>query len=383
VALRLAEVDVSEVLKGPLSDFLAVKQWGIAMGHRWGHCITDISCLAYKSKVIFGNSMGGGPCVNCKQYPAAHVHLGRYPTRCSVPGCPCSEFHPENDPTNTNLDGDYHQAHNNLLCGVCGHSSRLHCAPFHQWEVQWHDIDVLEKVGEGRHGRVHRCTLAGHDDVYAVKILRDERWSARALSNFLREMSMLSTMRHPHILGLVAGCTDSRGAQHGGGSVAIITEFAANGDLRDVLLLQPPQISRDVWLQMAVDIARGLGYLHSHKPPIIHRALKAQNCMVDAAWRVRVADFGLSGHIGKDSTADTHELDMTPTTATMAAYMSPELLKLSAAKTRTKHMDISTTVHVRGVGGTLEEEGALAKLFGQCGTVAQVTVRHRIDTATG
>jgi|EP01049_Picozoa_sp_SAG25_P008328 hypothetical protein len=43
----------------------------------------------------------------------------------------------------------------------------------------------------------------------------------------------------------------------------------------------------------------------------------------------------------------------------------------------------SNMLHVRGVGGALEDEDALAALFRQCGTVVQATVRHRIDATSG
>ncbi|XP_026457416.1 probable serine/threonine-protein kinase drkA [Papaver somniferum] len=45
---------------------------------------------------------------------------------------------------------------------------------------------------------------------------------------------------------------------------------------------------------MAVDIARGLNYLHRCNPPIIHRDLKSSNLLVDKNWNVKVGDFGLS-----------------------------------------------------------------------------------------
>ena len=56
--LSIKSLSVEAILKGPLSSYLAVKQWGIAMGHRWGHCITDSSCLAYQSAVTFTKSLG-------------------------------------------------------------------------------------------------------------------------------------------------------------------------------------------------------------------------------------------------------------------------------------------------------------------------------------
>jgi hypothetical protein len=41
------------------------------------------------------------------------------------------------------------------------------------------------------------------------------------------------------------------------------------------------------------------------------------------------------------------------------------------------------TLHVRGVGGSWEDEEVLAAQFGRCGTVLQATVRHRIDRTSG
>ena len=43
----------------------------------------------------------------------------------------------------------------------------------------------------------------------------------------------------------------------GTASLAIVTELAANGDLRDVIRKQPPQVSESMWVQMAHDIAKG------------------------------------------------------------------------------------------------------------------------------
>lgn len=45
---------------------------------------------------------------------------------------------------------------------------------------------------------------------------------------------------------------------------------------------------------MALDVARGMNYLHCRKPPIIHRDLKSSNLLVDKNWTVKVGDFGLS-----------------------------------------------------------------------------------------
>lgn len=45
---------------------------------------------------------------------------------------------------------------------------------------------------------------------------------------------------------------------------------------------------------MALDVARGMNYLHHRNPPIVHRDLKSSNLLVDKNWNVKVGDFGLS-----------------------------------------------------------------------------------------
>lgn len=45
---------------------------------------------------------------------------------------------------------------------------------------------------------------------------------------------------------------------------------------------------------MAIDIARGMNYLHNSIPTVVHRDLKSSNLLVDKNWTVKVADFGLS-----------------------------------------------------------------------------------------
>ncbi len=39
---------------------------------------------------------------------------------------------------------------------------------------------------------------------------------------------------------------------------------------------------------MVLDAAKGMMYLHSSEPPVIHRDLKSPNLLVDKHWRIKV-----------------------------------------------------------------------------------------------
>eukprot|EP01127_Copromyxa_protea_P010757 TRINITY_DN2652_c0_g1_i3.p1 TRINITY_DN2652_c0_g1~~TRINITY_DN2652_c0_g1_i3.p1 ORF type:complete len:400 (+),score=74.60 TRINITY_DN2652_c0_g1_i3:214-1413(+) len=52
-------------------------------------------------------------------------------------------------------------------------------------------------------------------------------------------------------------------------------------------------------LKLAIDCARGLSWLHSLQPMIIHRDVKPENFLYDHNYRVVIADFGLSEKLKK------------------------------------------------------------------------------------
>eukprot|EP01094_Clydonella_sp_ATCC50884_P020471 TRINITY_DN4259_c0_g1_i2.p1 TRINITY_DN4259_c0_g1~~TRINITY_DN4259_c0_g1_i2.p1 ORF type:complete len:237 (-),score=40.70 TRINITY_DN4259_c0_g1_i2:40-750(-) len=121
--------------------------------------------------------------------------------------------------------------------------------------------------------------------------------SPAALQEFMREAALLSKFRHPNVVQFF-------GASSSGDNLFLITEFASRGSLFDVIHdpKQKGSLSLGLRLRMALDAAKGVGYLHSLTPVVIHRDLKSPNLLVMEDWTVKVSDFGTSKWIEKTAT---------------------------------------------------------------------------------
>jgi serine/threonine protein kinase len=64
-----------------------------------------------------------------------------------------------------------------------------------------------------------------------------------------------------------------------GRDMCIVTEFIERGSLREVLKDTSIKLSLETILQMALNAAKGMNYLHTYNPPIIHRDLKSHNLL--------------------------------------------------------------------------------------------------------
>ncbi|XP_010529228.1 PREDICTED: serine/threonine-protein kinase STY8 [Tarenaya hassleriana] len=122
----------------------------------------------------------------------------------------------------------------------------------------------------------------------AVKKLEDEVLSdEEKVRKFHDELALLQRLRHPNIVQFLGAVTQSS-------PMMIVTEYLPRGDLRE-LLKRKGQLKPATAIRYALDIARGMSYLHEIKQdPIIHRDLEPSNILRDDSGHLKVADFGVS-----------------------------------------------------------------------------------------
>ncbi|KAJ3671007.1 hypothetical protein LUZ60_008433 [Juncus effusus] len=104
---------------------------------------------------------------------------------------------------------------------------------------------------------------------------------------FRDELALLQLLRHPNVVQFLGAVTQSS-------PMMIVTEYLPKGDLR-AFLDRKGALKPSLAVKFALDIARGLNYLHEHKPEaIIHRDLEPPNILRDDSGHLKVADFGVS-----------------------------------------------------------------------------------------
>ncbi|XP_022880757.1 lysM domain receptor-like kinase 4 [Olea europaea var. sylvestris] len=151
--------------------------------------------------------------------------------------------------------------------------------------------------------------------VFAGEVLAVKRKSGNARI----EVNMLYKINHFNIVKLHGVC------EHDGYSY-LVFEYMKNGSLREWLTTKG---SKDVksWnqrIQIALDVANGLLYLHSFtKPAYAHSNIKSSHILLDCNMRAKLANFSLARTSGTDE--DTEE--MTTQIMGTKGYMAPEYLE--------------------------------------------------------
>ena len=165
------------------------------------------------------------------------------------------------------------------------------------WIIQREEIVLSETLlGKGSFGSVREGTFRGCK--IAVKEMYELILSDQMRTLFEREMSIASRCRHPNLLQFIGATNDDD-------SPLFVTELL-DSSLRYVLSQRA--LKNEETVILALDIAKGLNYLHLNKPsPIIHRDVSSANVLLwrrDESWRAKLSDYGSANFMGMFMTAN-------------------------------------------------------------------------------
>ncbi|KAL6843180.1 hypothetical protein ACP4OV_026893 [Aristida adscensionis] len=184
---------------------------------------------------------------------------------------------------------------------------------YEDWAIDLGKLHVGMPFAQGAFGRLYKGTYNGVD--VAIKLLERPQTKpekARMLERqFVQEVMMLATLRHPNIVKFVGACRKP-------GVWCIVTEFAKGGSLRNFLRSRDDRpVPLKLAVKQALDVARGMAYVHDLG--FIHRDLKSDNLLISGDKSIQIADFGVARIEEKTE-------GMTPETGTYR-WMAPEMIQ--------------------------------------------------------
>lgn len=182
------------------------------------------------------------------------------------------------------------------------------------------DYQLLELLGKGGMGQVHRAVHQRLKRTVAIKLLSSARLKDQsAIARFEREMSVLGRLDHPHIVR-------AQDAGEHDGQHYLVMEYVDGLDLGVIVhrdgKLPIPEVC-DVIRQAAI------GLQYAHERGCVHRDIKPSNLMLaktDGGAIVKILDLGLARALEENVDHGQQVTELTTANQIMGTldYMAPE-----------------------------------------------------------
>lgn len=165
-------------------------------------------------------------------------------------------------------------------------------------------------LGEGGFGKVYKGRLLDNQRPLAVKRYKN----GTKKEEFAKELIVHSQINHKNVVRLLGCCTEEN-------SLAIVMEFICNGNLENILHCcnanSHAPFALDRRLDIAIESAEALSYMHSMYSPVLHGDIKPANILLDENLRPKISDFGIARLLSAD------EAQRTRTVIGCIGYMDP------------------------------------------------------------
>ncbi|MDX2036966.1 MAG: protein kinase [Isosphaeraceae bacterium] len=168
------------------------------------------------------------------------------------------------------------------LCDLCSGEVENSPQPVPQYTV-------LRELGKGGMGVVYQARDNTSGRMVALKLIVPENAASRtAIDRFLREMSVISQLKHPNIVEwLEQGMTR--------GQFWFAMEFVSGTNLEAIANAEPGRYPINQACRMACQVLKGLE--HAHNLGFVHRDIKPENILIAQTQQgliAKISDFGLA-----------------------------------------------------------------------------------------
>merc|ERR1719204_2826608 len=158
---------------------------------------------------------------------------------------------------------------------------------------------VNKEIGRGSFKAVYRGMDANNGVSVAWCELLPQNVTRNDRLRFKEEANMLKNLQHPNIVRFYdyweAPREPKTSTSHAKRSIVIITELMTSGTLKKYIGRFKSRLNTRVVKSWCRQILRGLLFLHTRVPPIIHRDLKCDNIFITGATSsVKIGDLGLA-----------------------------------------------------------------------------------------
>lgn len=184
----------------------------------------------------------------------------------------------------------------------------------------------------------------------ALKVAYGDEVESREhrIARFRKEAEIGASLQHPHIVRVMDfGVADEEEGEKSEGEPFIVLDYIQGEPLRTWLeRTYPPGTHPDIArvLDISIQVADALHYIHSRTPAIVHRDIRADNILINENGHVFLTDWGTSRRVGTVMTLEGPQ--------GTKVYMAPEVLDVELAiskKDGKKRIDARADIYSFGI----------------------------------
>jgi eukaryotic-like serine/threonine-protein kinase len=201
---------------------------------------------------------------------------------------------------------------------------------------------IIEILGQGGMGSVYRAI---DENIGVAVALKENLFTTEEyMRQFRLEAVILANLRHPNLPRVSDHFELKDMGQY------LVMDFIEGEDLRN-RMDRLGMINEEDAVQIGAAICDALAYLHSRKPPILHRDIKPGNVKITPDGHIFLVDFGLAKvYQGNNQATTTGARAMTP------GYSPPEQYGTARTDPRTDFYSLGATLYA-ALSGVIPEDG--------------------------